>query len=268
MPELKVNGLRTNYQVLPGAGGPDPWRANETVVFIHGMGTDSLASFYLTLAPPVAAAGIDVISYDLRGHGRSERPVSGYTLTDFVTDLDELLRALTATHPVHLVGNSFGGTIAYRFAAAHPTRVRSVVSIESEPPTDVWATKMAGILTATTQMLEVEENYEWIEATFGAHHRRLARLAATRFTSTTMADEVATGTMMTATDVAAITCPVLSILGRHGYQSDDLDAVTALMPRAEVHVFDDQGHSVLVERHRAVRGLLVDWIRKHGAATG
>ncbi|RLK58677.1 alpha/beta fold hydrolase [Actinokineospora cianjurensis] len=264
MPELKVNGLRTNYQLLPGAVGPDPWRANETVVFIHGMGTDSLASFYLTLAPPVAAAGIDVISYDLRGHGRSERPVSGYALADFVADLDELLCALTVTHPVHLVGNSFGGTIAYAYAAAHPYRVRSVVAIESEPPTEIWAAKMAGILAATTRMLGVEENYEWIEATFGAHHRRLARLAAARFTATTMADEVATGPMMTAPEVAAITCPVLSILGRHGYQADDLDAVTASLPGGEAFVFEDQGHSVLVERHRAVRGLLVEWVRRHG----
>ncbi|WP_026425621.1 alpha/beta fold hydrolase [Actinokineospora inagensis] len=258
MPELKVNGLRTNYQVLPGTGSP-----SETVVFIHGMGTDSLASFYLTLAPPVAAAGIDVISYDLRGHGKSERPVSGYTLADFVADLDELLRSLVGDRPAHLVGNSFGGTIAYAFAATHPDRVRSVVSIESEPPTEFWAAKMTGILAATTEMLGVEENYEWIEATFGAHHRRLARLAAKRFTSTTMAEEVPTGTMMTMDDVAAIEVPVLSILGRFGYQSDDLDALTSLMPRGELFVFDDQGHSVLVEQHRAVRGLLVDWVRRH-----
>ncbi|GLZ41822.1 alpha/beta hydrolase [Actinokineospora sp. NBRC 105648] len=258
MPELKVNGLRVNYQLMPGAGAP-----SESVVFIHGMGTDSLASFYLTLAAPVAAAGIDVISYDLRGHGKSERPVSGYALRDFVDDLDELLQVLAPDRPVHLVGNSFGGTIAYAFAAAHPDRVRSVVSIESEPPTEVWAAKMAGILAATVELLGVEENFEWIEATFGAHHRRLARLAAARISSTTMAEEVPTGPMLSPAEVAAIGCPVLSILGRHGYQSDDLDALTALMPRGELFVFDGQGHSVLVEQHRAVRGLLVDWVRRH-----
>ncbi|WP_018680509.1 alpha/beta fold hydrolase [Actinokineospora enzanensis] len=259
MPELKVNGLRTNYQVLSGAGEP-----TESVVFIHGMGTDSLASFYLTLAPPVAAAGIDVISYDLRGHGKSERPVSGYALADFVADLHELIVALVGDRRVHLVGNSFGGTIAYAFAARFPERVRSVVSIESEPPTEIWATKMRFTLAATLEMLSVEENYDWIEANFGAHHRRLARLAAKRFTDTTMADEVPTGALMSIEDVSAIEVPVLSILGRYGYQSDDLDALTSLMPRGELYVFDDQGHSVLVEQHRAVRGLLVDWVRRHG----
>src|SRR3982750_1783457 len=99
MPIMTVNGLRTNVQLLPAGG-------TETVVFLHGMGTDSLASFYLTLAPPVAAAGIDVISYDLRGHGKTERPVSGYTIKDFMADLDDLLFQLEVDRPVHLVGNS------------------------------------------------------------------------------------------------------------------------------------------------------------------
>ncbi len=44
------------------------------VVCVHGLLTDSLASYYFTLGPAFAAAGIDVIMYDLRGHGRSDAP--------------------------------------------------------------------------------------------------------------------------------------------------------------------------------------------------
>ncbi|WP_279579400.1 alpha/beta fold hydrolase [Fodinicola feengrottensis] len=60
-----INGNRMHFEVMPAknAGrGPAP-----KAVFIHGLGTDSLASFYLTLAAPVSAAGVDVIAYDLRG---------------------------------------------------------------------------------------------------------------------------------------------------------------------------------------------------------
>ncbi|MEQ0561994.1 alpha/beta hydrolase [Amycolatopsis sp. NEAU-NG30] len=258
MPTMTVNGLRTNVQLVPAGG-------TETVVFLHGMGTDSLASFYLTLAPPVAAAGIDVISYDLRGHGKTERPERGYTLADFVADLDDLLRQLAVSRPVHLVGNSFGGTLAYSYAAAYPDRVRSIVCIESEPATDVWAEKMSAILAHTVRFLQVEESFEWIEANFSAHHRRLARMAAERITSTKMAEEVPLGPLLTWEQVAAIGCPVLSILGSHGYQADDLEALTSMLPRGELHVFEGQGHSVLVEQHREVRELVLRWIERHAA---
>ncbi|KDN20644.1 alpha/beta fold hydrolase [Amycolatopsis rifamycinica] len=258
MPTMTVNGLRTNVQLVPAGG-------TETVVFLHGMGTDSLASFYLTLAPPVAAAGIDVISYDLRGHGKTERPERGYTLGDFVADLDDLLRQLGVDRPVHLVGNSFGGTLAYSYAVAHPSRVRSIVCIESEPATEVWAEKMSAILAHTVRFLQVEESFDWIEANFSAHHRRLARMAAERITSTKMAEEVPLGPLLSWEQVAAIGCPVLSILGSHGYQADDLEALTSLLPNGELHVFEGQGHSVLVEQHRQVRELVLAWIERHAA---
>ena len=255
---MTVNGLRTNVQLVPAGG-------TETVVFLHGMGTDSLASFYLTLAPPVAAAGIDVISYDLRGHGKTERPERGYTLGDFVADLDDLLRQLGVDRPVHLVGNSFGGTLAYSYAVACPSRVRSIVCIESEPATEVWAEKMSAILAHTVRFLQVEESFDWIEANFSAHHRRLARMAAERITSTKMAEEVPLGPLLTWEQVAAIGCPVLSILGSHGYQADDLEALTSLLPHGELHVFEGQGHSVLVEQHREVRELVLKWVERHAA---
>ncbi|MGW3958309.1 alpha/beta fold hydrolase [Amycolatopsis sp. NPDC005003] len=258
MPTMTVNGLRTNVQLVPAGG-------TETVVFLHGMGTDSLASFYLTLAPPVAAAGIDVISYDLRGHGKTERPERGYTLGDFVADLDDLLGQLGVDRPVHLVGNSFGGTLAYSYAVARPERVRSIVCIESEPATEVWAEKMSAILAHTVRFLQVEESFDWIEANFGAHHRRLARMAAERITSTSMAQEVPLGPLLTWEQVAAIGCPVLSILGSHGYQADDLEALTSLLPNGELHVFEGQGHSVLVEQHRQVRELVLRWVERHAA---
>ncbi|SFB58888.1 Lysophospholipase, alpha-beta hydrolase superfamily [Amycolatopsis marina] len=260
MPLTLVNGLSTNYQLLSATGAP----AAEPVVFVHGMGTDSLASFYLTLAPPVAAAGFDVISYDLRGHGRTERPASGYTIKEFVTDLDELLRQFAADRRVHLVGNSFGGTLAYSYASMYPERVCSIVCIESEPPTPAWSEKMAAILSGTVEFLRIEENYAWIEANYSAHHRRLARLAADRISATSMAEEVPLGPLLTLDQVAAIECPVLSVLGSHGYQADDLEALTELLPAGELHVFEGQGHSVLVERHHEVRRLLLDWVRRHG----
>ena len=134
MPHLLANGIRTHYKTT--AAEVDRPQDAPTVVFIHGIGTDSLASFYLTLSAPLAAAGINVVAYDLRGHGRTDRPTRGYTLTDFVDDLDSVLEELGVGGLIHLVGNSFGGTVAFTYAARNPERVASIIAIEAEPPTD------------------------------------------------------------------------------------------------------------------------------------
>src|SRR6185436_684479 len=114
MADVVVNGVRHHVQRL-GRGAP-------AVVFVHGLVMDNLSSFYFTLANPVAATHQAVL-YDLRGHGLSERPARGYAIADFVADLGALIDAHDLGAQVHLVGNSFGGTVALAFAAAHPDRV-------------------------------------------------------------------------------------------------------------------------------------------------
>src|SRR5512134_897411 len=114
MADVVANGVRLHVQRL--GGGP------RTVVFVHGLVMDNLSSFYFTLANP-AAESAAVVLYDQRGHGLSERPPAGYTVASLVDDLAALLAALAITGPVQLVGNSFGGTLALAFAAAHPERV-------------------------------------------------------------------------------------------------------------------------------------------------
>jgi len=61
-------------------------------------------------------------------------------------------------------------------------------------------------------------------------------MAADRILTTSIAQEVPLGPLLTLDDIAAIRCPVLSILGSNGYQADDLDALTSLLPNGEVHV--------------------------------
>lgn len=259
MGKILANGIDTHYQRMP-AKGVDPATA-PTVVFIHGLGTDSLASFYLTLAAPVASAGINVLAYDLRGHGRSGGPDTGYTFQHFVEDLGALLDVLELRGPVHLVGNSFGGTVAFGHAFARPWQVASIVSIESEPPTQPWSDRMVQAMEYMVVQLSSEQTFLDLEAQNGAHHAKLARKAAAKLFATTMTTEVPSGRLMSAEDLRALPTPVLHILGGEGLQGGDPHALERALSHCRTVVIPGQDHSVLVDAHRKVRELLIPWVR-------
>ncbi|MDT3397350.1 alpha/beta hydrolase [Streptomyces sp. B1866] len=279
MARVTANGVDLHVQRLPARPRPDT--APPTVVFLHGAFIDSLASYYFTLAPDFAAAGFDTVMYDLRGHGRSERPRTGYTLEDFSADLDELLDQLGIHHPVHLVGNSFGGTLALDFAAHRPDRTASVVVVESGPATPQWASAMSGALHETTEARPPEEALDWFVTQYGsisstrsgdpqhdAHIARLGRAAGTLISSTTIATDIHSGRTLTDDQLRELSCPVLLINGSEGLVAEQAAWLEDLLPRCEVAVVPGQKHSVLVEASDEVCDLALEWISAHEGMSG
>ncbi|HEX8803707.1 MAG TPA: alpha/beta fold hydrolase, partial [Acidimicrobiales bacterium] len=170
MPEIVVGDVRFHYQrVGTGAAGAD------TVVMIHGMLVDNLSSLYYTLAPVLAREGMDVLLYDLRGHGRSERTPSGYTVDRTVADLVGLLDALDVDGPVHLLGNSFGALVALETALAHPDRVRGLVLVEAHFAVEGWGEHIAHDLQLAGFGLGEEDIQAWLDEYGGRKLNRLAR---------------------------------------------------------------------------------------------
>jgi pimeloyl-ACP methyl ester carboxylesterase len=99
--------------------------AGRPVVLVHDRGDERGI-----WAPVVAAlrGSFTVVTYDLRGHGRSggERPVGTEALDSLVADLAALLDQL-GYESVHLVGHDLGGAVAQRLALQSAGRVRTLV---------------------------------------------------------------------------------------------------------------------------------------------
>lgn len=123
MPYLTVNGNRTHYQQQ--GSGPD-------VVLIHAF-TSNLAIWIMTRILGELARDFRVTLYDLRGHGASEIPKSGYTSNVLATDLAELMRQLDIA-PAYCVGHSYGGVIGVHTAVDYPDMVRGTILCDTYFP--------------------------------------------------------------------------------------------------------------------------------------
>jgi pimeloyl-ACP methyl ester carboxylesterase len=70
-----------------------------------------------------------VVMYDQRGHGNSDMPASGYTLSELAADALAVLDA-HQIHSADVVAHSFGTGVALQLARRHPARVRSVTVLD------------------------------------------------------------------------------------------------------------------------------------------
>jgi pimeloyl-ACP methyl ester carboxylesterase len=122
MPEKKVNGIGLYYE-LGGSGEP--------LALVHGSWGDATNWRFVV---PGLAESFRVLTYDRRGHSRSERPDTPGSVDEDGDDLAALLEALDLA-PAHVATNSWGGNIALRLATRRPHVFRSLSC--HEPP--LWS---------------------------------------------------------------------------------------------------------------------------------
>ncbi len=123
MPFATVRGIRTNYR--QEGHGPN-------VVLIHGV-AGNMAGWYFCGLVNALAKHFHVTCYDLRGHGLSDTPPTGYTSRDLAVDLCELCQTL-GLDQIRILGHSFGGAIALQVADLEPDRIAGVVISDAYLP--------------------------------------------------------------------------------------------------------------------------------------
>lgn len=264
MAEVTARGLRFHVQRLgvaaEGTSANAPPRPR--VVLLHGLVMDNLSSLWFTLANPLATIA-EVLLYDLRGHGKSERPASGYGLEDMMADLGAVLDALDVREPVFLVGNSFGGLLGLALAAHAPARVRGLVLVDGHLGEQGWTERMAATLA-----LQGEERDQRIAESFqswlGRHSERkstrLAQSAAALVYGTSLVDDMRRSPRLDDAALARVRCPVLALYGESSDLRAEAEHIAARLPRCELHVLPGCSHSVLWEATARVRDETLAWI--------
>jgi long-chain acyl-CoA synthetase len=130
----------------------DPGVSLGTMVFLHGFGGQA----------PQWKAQIEcfvddyrIIAPDLRGHGRSDKPYSAYTLDEILGDLEAVLRETNVSARLIMFGHSFGGAVAAAYAAKHAERVEKLILIgtASHFELSIWIRVAYNIPTRLLQVL-------------------------------------------------------------------------------------------------------------------
>ena len=261
---IAAAGIRTNYHDL-GSGHP--------VLLIHGSGPGVSAWANWRLVMPALAERVRVIAPDMAGFGYSERPDGfAYGMDAWVEQAVGLLNALGIAR-ADLVGNSFGGGLAQALAIRHPERVRRLVLMgsvgvpfELTPGLDaVWGYEPS--IDAMRQLLDIFAYDRSIvndelarlryEASIrpGFHESFSAMFPAPR---QRWVDALASSEQ----DIRRIAHETLIVHGREDQviPLENAYRLTALLARAQLHVYGRCGHWTQIEHAARFAKLVGDFL--------
>jgi pimeloyl-ACP methyl ester carboxylesterase len=291
MPRITAGDINFYYQ--QSGTGPD-------VVLIHGI-TGNMAIWPLINLIDNLAADFRVTYFDLRGHGYSDTPKSGYSSADIAHDLRNLQAAL-GLGPMYLLGHSFGAVVAMHAAVLFPDQVAGVVLSDAYFPAlhdlefditrwEGWdnykrQTELSGLDISPEDCFDVGKICRQAAALQGEKLRmflsvmgkpgldRLVRLAAT-----TCGEDVRSVAGLTAERILTVHQRVLALYGEHSpflatcrYLEQNLpDCKVAIVPGAKhlAHEECPQQFVALVEKHlREMAGIAGSWRGDRGQGIG
>jgi 2-succinyl-6-hydroxy-2,4-cyclohexadiene-1-carboxylate synthase len=273
MTAMEVDGLRWEVRTR-GAGTP--------LLLLHGFtGRGSSWGDHAT----ALAHDHRIVAVDLPGHGRSGTPDDPRraSVERSADDLATILRRLSAS-PAHVLGYSLGARIALRLAVAHPDSVRRLVL---ESPSPGIADPVARTERATadeSRAARLEDSgieafvAEWeAEPVFASHAAmptaRRARLHASRLRNdpaglATSLRGAGQGAMEPLNDtlhrIVAPTLVIAGVLDQAG--RDRATDIAARIPRANLAIIENAGHTPHLESPRRFRTLATDFLEEDAAA--
>ncbi|MFZ6002869.1 MAG: alpha/beta fold hydrolase [Actinomycetota bacterium] len=161
--KIDSSGVALDVQV-EGEGRP--------VVLVHGF--PDTKRLWSKQVAPLVAAGFQVITYDQRGYGASDKPtaVDDYAIPFLALDLTAVLDGL-GLERAHIVGHDWGAAVVWATAALAPDRVDHLVAMSVGHPSAFGAMDMAQRERSWYMLLFqfAPQAEQWLTDNDGAHFR-------------------------------------------------------------------------------------------------
>lgn len=260
MPNATLNGLNFHFE-RAGFGPP--------LLFISGTGGD-LRVQPNVFASPLAKA-FDLLAYDQRGLGRTDKPDVPYSMAQYADDAAALLDHV-GWDSVAVIGVSFGGMVAQELVLRHPQRVKRLVLACTSPGGEGGASypfheieHLTGVDRARFLMpvSDTRRDAAWAAANPEDYERFLELAAADPFAGEpgraagAHRQLEARAKHDTWDRLGQITCPVLISAGR--YDGIALPAtqekLAARIPGAELRWYEG-GHMFMLQDRAAYREIV------------
>jgi len=230
----------------------------------------------------------DVITYDNRGIGDSDKPRGPYTTEMMADDAAVLLGALEISS-AHVLGVSMGAMIALQLAARHPALVRSLIVACGTARADEWM-KRKQVLNQKLALSALDENSfrevkAWMDVLwmFGPASHRHPGVIEEAVQSIQQSQQPRDAYVWqsqalhdhdVASRLGAIRCPTLVLAGKEDILTPIRysEEIARSIPGAELRVFDGGGHLFMLEKpeefNSCVLEFLADVERTQGAQKG
>lgn len=253
MPTAKLNGIDIYYEDH-GAGFP--------IVLSHGLG-DS-AELWSGLAEALAD-GYRVVSWDMRGHHRTEAPeeLSHYTQDIVVEDVRALCDHLSIERAVH-GGHSLGGYTALRFHEKYPERVAALLLHATGPGyrnpegSQGWTDRLAKLAGWQESHFERGDQRPAKELRVGAPALGEFSQHFVRGMANVERGVMAHPSFIDATTVDVPTLVIVGENDKNYIASGDYFA--AKLPNARRMVIEDAGHPAVLEQPEVVHGAMREFL--------
>jgi pimeloyl-ACP methyl ester carboxylesterase len=267
MAKIADRGTELHYE-RAGSGEP--------LLLIQGM-----SGTHVSWGEPFRSAleeSFDVVAFDNRGIGLSERIFEPFTIADMAEDTAELLERLEI-ESAHVVGISMGGMIAQELALAHPDRLRSLTlgctycggegsRLMPQESVEKLATAMASgnrdkAIRAGYE-INLSPSFRADEDAYAAFHEMATSVPAAKQVIELQAQAILSHD--TSARLDEIGAPTLII---HGTVDGVLpfpngEQIASLMPAARFEILEDVGHMFWWEQPQRSAEL----IREHALAAG
>lgn len=214
-----------------------------------------------------------VIGIDQRGHGRSDKPDSGYTRTNFVEDIANAMRELNISNAI-VIGHSMGALIAWGVAVAYPELVKALIIIDKSaqaPPKESlegWKEWFQAWPVPFGCLKEARHYFENIRFSYGDHFIELLEEKESGYWPIFKFDHILAALRFSLgkswwDELGQIECPTLIIKGEESqFRREDAEKMAEIIPKGRFMVIPGAGHVVYDDQpeqfREAVENFLID----------
>jgi pimeloyl-ACP methyl ester carboxylesterase len=219
-----------------------------------------------------------VLTFDLRGHGRSSRVKGRYEIDDFVSETLALADHAGFT-TFNLAGFSLGGLIAQRLALTHPERLQKLVllsTVAGRTPDERQAVRgrLAALMASDASAHHAASLSRWLTEDFQDSNPEVIAELRRRDAENDRDCYAAAYRVLAETDFGGIldriTCPTLIVTGEDDQGSSPRMArlMHEQVQGSELAILPGLRHSILIEAPALVAGTMADFLLGVGRTRG